>query len=93
MSRWRSPDGDRFRARDYDSDYDSSDEDDDRFDRVVSGRGRGRRRRSDYRVEMDDDECSLIIRRMREEDEGPWECEMEDDRGDEEMRSGWKRQI
>ena len=44
------------------------------------------RRRSDYRVELDDNECSLTIRRMKEEDEGPWECHLEDEDEEEEMR-------
>ena len=65
-----SPDGVRYRTRD-----DSDDDSDDRRDR-----------RSNYRVEVDDDRCYLTIRRMAEEDEGPWEVHVEDDRGDEEMR-------
>ncbi len=65
----------------YRLDRDSDDSDSDEDSRFGSSS-----RRSDYRVRIDDNECSLTIRKMREEDEGPWEVHVEDEEGDEEMR-------
>ncbi len=81
-SRWESPDGERFR---YDSEEDYDDSDDDRGRRRSSSR-RGERRKDDYRVRVDNDECSLTIRRFNEEDEGPWLVTLEDEDNDEEQR-------